>query len=120
MGRDPRRLRAFHLADALVIDIYNVTKDFPPSERFGLQAQLRRAAVSTPTNIVEGSARRSTREYLHFLNIAAGSANESRYLLTLARRLDFVTAGDADVLIARATSLIGTLAALIRALEHEP
>ena len=44
----------------------------------------------------------------------------SRYLLTLARRLDFVTAGDADVLIARATSLIGTLAALIRALEHEP
>src|SRR4051794_6864003 len=120
MSRDPNKLRAFHLADALVIDIYKVTKDFPPSERFGLQAQVQRAAVSAASNIVEGSARRTSREYRHFLNIALGSASEARYLLSLCGRLGFASLADSDRLTVKATSLIAALAALVRALERAP
>ena len=89
------------MADALVIDLYKATKAFPIEERFGLQSQLRRAAVSVPTNLVEGSARRSTRNYLHFVEIAIGSASELRYLVGVAVRLGFMTAQDADSLVTR-------------------
>jgi four helix bundle protein len=70
MSRDHRKLRVFASGDELVLEIYQATQRFPRSEQFGLQAQLRRAAISVATNIVEGSARRSAREYGNFLNIA--------------------------------------------------
>src|SRR4029079_16765498 len=86
MARDHRTLRVFKLADSLAIDIYQATKNFPSEERYGLQAQIRRAAVSAATNIVEGCARRSDREYVNFLNVATGSAAEVRYLCDLSCR----------------------------------
>ena len=77
--RDHKKLRAFDLANDLAVSVYNITKRFPRDEQFGLTSQLRRAAVSVPSNIVEGSARKSQADYLHFLDIAYASSKELEY-----------------------------------------
>ncbi|RKY06105.1 MAG: four helix bundle protein [Planctomycetota bacterium] len=85
--RDYRKLRAFELA----LMVYRETSKFPKDERFGLTSQLRRAAVSIPSNIVEGSGRDSEADYLRFLHIAYGSASETCYQLSLAHRLGYMS-----------------------------
>ena len=107
------------LADRLVTDIYTRPQQFPASERFGLQIQLR-SAVSVACNIVEGSARRSIGEYCNFLNIAAGSASEARYLVELSARFGFLSQHDADALTVSYTELCARLQALINSLSREP
>ena len=119
MSRDHTKLRSFQLADSLVLDIYNETKGFPPEERYGLQAQIRRAAVSVPTNLVEGSARRGDLEYLNFCNIACASAFETRYLLDLSYRLGILSPRANEVLNSRMTHLCKSLVRLVIALEQE-
>jgi four helix bundle protein len=94
MTRNHERLEVFRLADHLVLLVYRVTQEFPREERYGLTSQVRRAAVSIATNIVEGSARRTQKEYLHFLHVAQGSAAETLYLLQVARRLELAPAAD--------------------------
>ena len=93
MSRDPTKLKVFHLADELAVKVYRVTRSFPVEERYWLQAQLRRAAVSVPTNIVEGCARNSEKDYLHFVDVAIASASEVRYLLGLTTRLGTAVRG---------------------------
>jgi four helix bundle protein len=99
----------------LVESIYRLSATFPPDERFGITAQLRRAAVSVPSNIAEGAARRSTKEYLRFLSMARGSLSEADTQLKIARRLGW-TRVDAsiDELVDR---VFGKLTGLMNSLE---
>jgi four helix bundle protein len=110
MSHDFKKLEVFQLADSLVLDVYSLTKAFPTDERYGLQAQLRRASVSVPSNIVEGASRASNAEYAQFLRVACGSASEAKYLLTLSRRLGYLS-GDA------AANLEDRFDRLVRSLE---
>jgi four helix bundle protein len=115
MSRKHENLKVFALSDELAVATYRATRAFPVAERFGLQSQLRRAAVSVPTNIVEGCTRGSLRDYLHFLTIALGSASEAGYLLNLSRRLDYL--GESD-LEEQYKGLVRALQALIDSLSQ--
>ena len=81
------QLRVWQRSHRLALAIYRHSKSFPPEERYGITSQLRRAAISVPTNIAEGSKRRSNVDYARFLNIAEGSLAEVEYLLLLCRDL---------------------------------
>ena len=110
-------LTAWKLCHELALAVYRATERWPTDERFGLISQVRRAAVSAPTNIAEGSAKRGTGDYRRYLDIALGSIAEVSYLLTLARDLGILTEADwqtLDELRKRAGGLTWRLA---RALE---
>lgn len=89
--RDYKNIKAYQFADNLVVEVYKATKDFPREELYGLISQLRRAAVSIPTNIAEGASRQHKRDYLHFLYIARGSIAETEYLIHLSNRLGYLS-----------------------------
>jgi four helix bundle protein len=118
MARDFRKIRAWQLADALALGVYDATMGFPKSEVFGMTSQLRRAAVSVAANIVEGSARQHGREYLQFLYVASGSLAETGYYLDLARRLGYMTDSAYQTLSRQHESATRTLRALINYIEH--
>ena len=79
------RFDAWQMAHRMALLIYNVTESWPREERFGLTNQVRRAALSIPTNIAEGAAKRGHREFRRFLDIALGSLSELTYLLRFSR-----------------------------------
>ncbi len=115
--RDHTKLRAFELADALALLVYRSTASFPREEQFGLTSQIRRAAVSIASNIVEGSARESAADYVRFLDIAYGSACEIQYQLSLARRLNFLPQLKAEELDRAAKETCMVINGLIRSLR---
>ena len=84
-------LEVYQLSLDLVEKIYEVTDRFPSSENFGLTSQLRRAAVSLPSNIAEGAGRGSTKDFIRFLNIASGSLAEIETQLVLSERIGYIT-----------------------------
>ena len=97
--------------------VYRVTAGFPKEELFGLPSQLRRAAVSVPSNIVEGCARDSEADYLRFLNIAFGSLRELHYQIGLSKRLGFLPNEDSFLLESKVVETEKVLNGLIRALR---
>lgn len=85
-----RRLEVWKAADDLAVEIYDRSRVIPKEERYGLTAQLRRATLSIPTNIVEGYFRRGEKELIHFLNISLDSLAETKYLLHFAKRVGYL------------------------------
>jgi four helix bundle protein len=73
-----------------VAEIYKITRNFPKDEIYGLTSQIRRAAVSIPSNIAEGAARNSTKEFIQFLYIALGSASETETQLIIAKEIGYI------------------------------
>jgi four helix bundle protein len=117
MARDHRKLEVFKLADDWTIAVYLSTSGFPVGERFGLQSQIRRSAVSIAANIVEGCARDSEGDFLRFLDIAFGSARECGYLIGLANRLGFLEKAPTDKLDELARRTQAALMALKRSIR---
>ena len=102
---------------ALATTVHRLTRTLPRHELFGLSSQLRRAAVSIPSNIAEGTARRSTREFLAFLHIARGSLAELETQLLLAEKIGYLT-DDAAVTVWPSVHEVGRLLnAVIRGLR---
>jgi len=104
-------LKVWQRSHTLVLQLYRLTSGFPAEERFGLTSQLRRAATSVPTNIAEGSKRRTSAEYARFLNIAEGSLAETEYLLILARDLGYLSSE-------HAAPFLGEVDEIARMLHH--
>jgi four helix bundle protein len=86
-----RELIAWQKAMDLVVLIYKTTAGFPKEELFGLTIQIRRAAVSVPSNIAEGQGRNTTRDFIHFLGMAKGSLQELQTQLIVAHRLNYLS-----------------------------
>ena len=115
--RDHRKLRAFELADELVLLVYKATVAFPRDEQFGLTSQLRRACVSVASNIVEGAARNSQADFVRFLDIAFASLREAEYQITIAARLRYLNDTIARELAAKADEAARVLSGLIRSMR---
>ncbi|MCJ8288745.1 MAG: four helix bundle protein [Crocinitomicaceae bacterium] len=85
-----KKLEIWKRSQDFCVNIYALTGDFPKSEMFGLQSQIRRSAVSIPSNIAEGTSRNSNKEFNRFLEIALGSAYELETQLIIANRLNYI------------------------------
>jgi len=117
--RDHTKLRAFEIADEVAILIYQITAKFPRAELYGLTSQMRRAAVSVPSNIVEGCARDTQADYQRFLTIAFGSLRELHYQLSLSKRLDLLSDQDYSIIAPKIVEAEKVLNGLIRSLRDD-
>jgi four helix bundle protein len=111
-----RQLLVWKRAHTLALDVYRATQRFPTEERYGLTAQLRRAAVSVVSNIAEGSGRLGDREHIRFLRIARGSVSEVECQLLLSRDLGYLGSSAWTVLDEQSQDLARMLTGLIESL----
>jgi len=118
---DHKGLKIWKRARDLVLDIYRLTERYPKSERFNLISQMRRAAISVPSNIAEGIARLSTKEYIRFLLISTGSLAELETQLILSADLGYISTGEkkVDELMANMLILRKQLYATVRSLKEK-
>lgn len=116
--RPHEKLEVWKEGIKLVKDIYLITEKFPGSKKFGIISQLRRAAVSIPTNIAEGSARNTKKEFIQFLYISSGSISEIETLLIISKELDFIKTEELKTLISKLGRISALLSGLIKKLQR--
>lgn len=112
-----KKLEAWKSAMKLVVEIYNITKNFPKEEVYGLINQIRRSAVSIPSNIAEGCARQSDKETIQFLYISIGSLSEVETQLLIAKELNYVK--DIDKILDDLNTEKGIILGLIKYLKNK-
>jgi four helix bundle protein len=115
--RDFKDLEVWQRAVDLVVESYRITKAFPSEERYGLSAQVRRAAVSVPSNIAEGRGRFGLRSFLYHLSISSGSLMELETQFVIAERLEYLMPTEARRLLEKTAEVRRLLAGMIRALR---
>ena len=112
-------LKVWQRGHALVLKVYKLTNGFPMVERYGLTSQLRRAVLSVPTNIAEGSKRISNQDYARFLNMAEASLAETEYLLLVSRDLEYATPAAINVCFSDVAELASMLHGLRKKVESK-
>ncbi len=112
-------LKVIEAINALVKDIYKVTLKYPKNEEFGLISQMRRAAISIGSNLMEGNYRGSTKDYVHFIDIAKGSAAELKYQLLISKELKYISEKEQEILDKKIEEIIKTLSSIKRALKKK-
>ncbi|HMC63380.1 MAG TPA: four helix bundle protein [Gemmataceae bacterium] len=115
--RHYRDLIVWQKAMDFVVAVYKACACFPREELFGLTAQVRKAAVSVPSNIAEGQGRDTTRDFLHFLSIARGSLQEVETQLLLAERFAYVNGEETERLLGLSAEVIRLINGLCKSLE---
>lgn len=118
--RSYRDLLVWQNGIALVTDVYQAIKQFPREEVYGLSSQMRRCAISIPSNIAEGHGHSSRKAYLRYLDIAVGSLYELQTQLIIARNLKILDSAEFDGLEDRSRELERMLTALTRSLRRKP
>lgn len=114
MDKPHKKLDVWKLSMQLVQDVYEISRKFPGEERFGLTDQVRRAAVSIPSNIAEGAARQTRKEFVNYLHMSQGSLSELDTLLEVALQLAYLVAKDWDALNTKMERIDKMLSGLIR------
>lgn len=115
MKRKHHDLVAWQVSVELVEDLYRLTETFPAKEAFGLTGQIRRAAVSVPSNIAEGAARSSKREFAHYLTMARGSLSEMDTQLNISKRLGYIQ--DDEEIQQKMDRVFGLIGGLLKSLR---
>jgi four helix bundle protein len=119
MNRAHKKLDVWRESVALATHIYQVTENFPKAETYGLTSQMRRSVVSVSSNIAEGAARSSPREFAQFLNIAGGSLSELDTQLEIACNLNFLTNAEKQEIDNKIDSIAIKLAGLIKHIKQK-
>jgi four helix bundle protein len=114
-----KELRVWQEAMKLAVAVYNATNGFPKHELYGLANQMRRAAVSVPSNVAEGKGRHTGREFIQFLLHARGSLLELETQIMLAEQLQYISAENSSALQDQTTSIARGLNALINAFRRQ-
>ena len=117
-GRPHRKLEVWRGSMVLVRRIYELTKEFPKEETYGLSSQMQRSAVSIPSNIAEGAARKSKAEFLQFLSIAQCSLSELDTQLEVAYMLAYINEEKRKETLTEITSIFKMLSGLIRSVKQ--
>jgi four helix bundle protein len=114
-----RELKAWQLGMDLTEHVYLLTDSFPKSEIYGLTSQIRRSAVSIPSNLAEGNGRDSTKEFLHFIAIAVGSICELETQILLSHRLKYLKQTELETVLSLLTETKRTIRGLQKALKDK-
>ncbi|MCK4980532.1 MAG: four helix bundle protein [Candidatus Delongbacteria bacterium] len=108
-----KELIVWQKAMEITVDVYKLAKNFPNEEKFGLTSQIKRAVISVPSNIAEGQARNSTKEFKQFLYIAKASNAEVETQLELAYRLKFIDKENFDLILSKCVEISKMLQSLV-------